>query len=680
MSPRFKSAFHPRVDSYLIRSACKIKNIMVAKDRQRTSDSPKVEVGEIDTRAPFQSVKDAVNLFGEGAFSGERPAIRRIKPQSADRVLAKETQLHLAQKELNKLREQLANAETTKSQALAELENARKTVEDLNSKLVTIGESKAQAVQAKEESENNVKQFEETKFSRSNSMPGSWYEDLEFSKKNYLSAVSELDDAKQELRKLRQDCDASLEAKLTALQQAEEAEDAAKENMDRSLELSEEISVTRESLECAKLAVVQAQEEHAKIFAEKDIQKQLYKNKAEDSARKLLVLKQELNPSLTEGLATQVVSVDNEIKALQMEMENAIASELESVRTVTSELDHAKDYLQKVAEEESSLRSSLESLKVELENVKKEHAEMKVKEAEMESIAGKLNIQLCKTKSDLEACIAEESKARDAADDMVSTLQQLSIETEKARKEAEEMKLKAEELKKEAETVRAALAEAESKLRDALQEAEEAKLAEARALDQIKALSERTTADRSSTSDSGTNITISKDEFDSLSRKVVESDTIANMKVAAALAQVEAVKASENEALKKLESTQKVIEDMRAATAQALKKAEMAEAAKRAVEGELRKWREREQKKAAEAASRILAEAEIPPVSPPTHLMVQKQNQNPSVRIVEVKKLETRPSYVSKKTLLPSFSGIFQRKKSNIAGGSPSYLPGEKPI
>lgn len=164
----------------------------------------------------------------------------------------------------------------------------------------------------------------------------------------------------------------------------------------------------------------------------------------------------------------------------------------------------------------------------------------------------------------------------------------------------------------------------------------------------------------------------------SLSHKVEESDKLADMKVAAAKAQVEAVKASENEALKRLETTQKEIEDIKTATQEALKKAEMAEAAKRAVESELRRWRERVQKRAAEAASRILAETQVSTESSPQHYRIQKQN--PPRTMVEVKKFEKEKVSVSKKTLLPNISGIFQRKKNQVKGGSPSYLPGENPV
>lgn len=635
-----------------------------------------MEVGEIDTRAPFQSVKDAVSLFGEGTFSGEKPAIKKVKPYSTERVLAKETQLHMAQKELNKLKEKLKNAETTKSQALLELEKAKSAVEDLTHKLKSVSESKESALQVTEAAKNQAKQLEIANCGNLEGPDGVEKQDLETTRAKYTTVISELDAAKQELRKMHQDCDSSLEQKVAALKQAEEAHSGAIANMERARELSKEISATQDSIGQVKLASLQTNQEQARIYAEKDVQRQQYKSKLEETEKKLLDLKKEYDPEVTRNLEAKLAETNAQIGNLQKEMENARNLDLVSVRTITSELDDAKESLQKVVEEGSSLRTLVESLKLDLEMVKKEHAELKEKEAETESMAGNLHVKLRKSKSELEAFIAEESKTRGACDEMISTLNQLSVETENARRESEEMKKRAEELKIEAEATRIAMQEAETKLRIALDEAEEAKEAEARALDQIKILSERTNLARSSTSETGEKITISTEEYESLSRKVEDSDALAGMKVGAAMAQVEAVKASENEALKRLEATQKEIDEMKAATEAALKRAEMAEAAKRAVEGELRRWREREQKKAVETASRILAEKEMPSESSPRNYRVQKQNL--AEKKMVVKGLEKEKSIVSKKALLPNLSGIFSKKK--IESGSPSYLPGEKPV
>ncbi|KAL2483692.1 WEB family protein [Forsythia ovata] len=650
---------------------------MVAKDYKKTGGSTKAEVGEIDTSAPFQSVKDAVTLFGEGAFSGGKTAIKKSKPRSAERVLAKETQLHLAEKELNKLKEQLKNAETTKAQALVELERAKRAVEDLTQKLKTIKESKDSAVKATEAAKHLAKQFEESGNSNSKERDGSSKMDHETARVQYMAVIAELDVAKQELRKIRQEYDASVEAKNTATKQAAEAKNAIKANMERADELSKEIATVQESIQQVKMASTQAREEKAKIYADKDVYKQSYKARLEESANKLLALKENINPELTMNLETELAETMSEIEAQRKEMDNARASDLDSVKTVTSGLDGAKESLQQVADEGNSLRSLVEALKLELDNVKKEHSELKEKEAETESVAGNLHVKLRKSKSELEAALAEEAKVRGASDEMVATIDQVLLETENAKREAEEMERQAEQLKREAEATRIDLEAAEKELLIALEEAEEAKAAEAKALGQIKMLSEKTDAARASTSEPGAQITLSRDEFESLSRKVEESEKLSEMRIAAAMAQVEAVKASKNEALKKLDTTQKEIEDVKAATEEALKKAEMAEAAKKAVEGELRRRRELEQKKAAEAAARILAETEKSFESSPRNYQIQKQN--PPEKVRDTRKLEKAKTSMTKKVLMPTLSGVF-KKKNQVEGASPSYLPGEKPV
>ncbi|KAL4579972.1 hypothetical protein LXL04_016143 [Taraxacum kok-saghyz] len=658
-------SFHRNVKINALILRINVSFSMVAKDRQSKTESPKVEVGEIDTRAPFQSVKDAVNLFGEGAFSGEKLTIKKIKPHSTERVLVKETKLHLAQKELDKLKEQLKIAESTKTGALTELEKAKRTVDDLKNKLHIINEAKESAIKATEMAKDEAKKL--------NVGETNCNGDLETSKEQYAAVFTQLDAAKQELRRIRHDHETAMEEKAQVIREEQEAEVMSKVNIDKAGEISKEIMSVQEAIEHVKLAAMEVKQEQDKIVSEKNVQKLAHRSALEESAKKLVALREQIDPEISKDLESQFAKTTSEIKRLESEMEKSRASDLDSLKNVTSDLDFAKDSLQKVAEEEQSLKKLLESLKTELENVKKEHEELKQKESETESLAGNLNMKLQKSKTELDSACLEEGKVAGGLEEMMAALWQLVAESETAKRESEKMKEESEELKKEAAAMGAKLQEAENELRVSLQEANEAKLAESKALEEIKLISERTDAARASTSESGSKITISREEFESLSRKVEESEKLAVMKVEAAMAQAEAVKASEKEAVKRLEAAQKEINEMKVATEAAVKRAEMADAARKAVEGELRRWREKEQKKAAEAASLILQETQSMPSTP---LRKQIPVTQPPQKPVIIQKQKT-----TKKVLVSNLSGIFQRKKSQIDGGSsPSYLPGEKPM
>jgi chromosome segregation ATPase len=240
------------------------------------------------------------------------------------------------------------------------------------------------------------------------------------------------------------------------------------------------------------------------------------------------------------------------------------------------------------------------------------------------------------------------------------------------------MKKTAEELKVEAEAARLSLAEAEKKLQEALKEAEEAKASETIALNRIKELSEHAHAARASTSSElgGTpaKITMSKEEFDSLSHKVEEAEKLSEMKVAAAMAQVEAVRASENEAIKRLEAARKEMEEIETSTEEALKRAEMAEAAKKAVEGELKRWREKEQKRTAEAAARILAESQQ--ATPPAQPVAPASPVPRPTAATE----SSHQQHHHKKKFQAAITSIFYKRKghSHTDASSTSYLPGER--
>lgn len=601
-------------------------NIRV-KDQQKTSSgSPKAEVGEVDTRSPFQSVKAAVSLFGEVVTKGKQASPKKKLSEVCTFVsyyhfrlliahrylkckhlfallvclccqneLDKETQLLLAQKELTSIKQQLGSAETTKARALSELDKAKKTLEELNTKIKSIGQSKQSAMKDAEEVKARAKNLEEVK-ARESTEGAAWKQELDHARNEYTGTVTQLDAAKQELTKIRQDFDAALEAKLVAFQQAGEAQRSAKVNSDRITELQKEIAAMHGSIEQLKVVSIHAQQEQAKVVAEREARLQAYRAAKQQAEDKLLSLKEEVDPELIKNLEAKLEQTTVEVEVLQEEMRKAHASEMDSVRLVTMELNEATMKLQEVAEEESSLRSLVSSLRLEMEDVKGEKAELVNKEMELEALATSLTADISKNKLEAERVKEEADRA---------ALQQLSSKTESARLEVEKMNQNAAQQKREAEDNRNSAEEAEKKLKIAREEVEVAKEAEKNVLEQLKALSGRPhdTAESVTPSTTG-KIKLSLEDYECLSRKVKECESLAEIKEAECIVQVEAIRVRKKEADRKLEANLKAIEEIKTATDLALKNAESAESAKSVVEGELRKWRQEEQTVVAGESSR----------------------------------------------------------------------------
>ncbi|XP_058753127.1 WEB family protein At1g12150-like [Vicia villosa] len=543
----------------------------------RKSDSPRGEVGEIDTRAPFQSVKAAVSLFGEVAVPRDRFAVKR---RSAENVFEKETQLILAQKELGKLKKHVVNAEATKAKALSDLEKAKETLENLTNKLNNVRESKQSAMEAAEAVKNQGKHFEKTLSLKAIGYEA-WKHELEHARNAYTTTVTKLDSSKKELTKIRQDFDAVLEAKLTAVQATGEAQRSAKLNSERIGELSEEIATMKASIEQLKLT-----------SAANETQFEFYKTTKEEAQKKLEALKNEYNdPELIQSLDAKLAETSAEIEVLQEQMKKIHASKMDSVRLLTSELKEATKKLQEVSAEENSLKKLVYMLRTELKQVKKEQDELKEKKQAAEDLAANLADELEESK---EEAGPQPGTVEDLEADIFymqnSKVQKLQSETEDAKREAEEMRRKAQELKQEAEKSRAVADEAEKNLELVLKEAKAAKASELKAIKEMKILSD--VQSRLSNSKFSGKIGMRNEEFESLNGKVKQIQDLAEKKEASVMAELQEMYTRKNELDRKVEASQKVIEETKAAMETALWYAEMADSAKVAMEHELTRCRQ----------------------------------------------------------------------------------------
>ncbi|KAJ4901823.1 Protein WEAK CHLOROPLAST MOVEMENT UNDER BLUE LIGHT-like 3 [Raphanus sativus] len=601
---------------------------------QRSVESPRFgsPVGLIDTASPFESVKDAVSKFG-GITDWKAHKIQTI-----ERRKMVDEELEKIQEALPEYKRESELAEEAKHDALKELESTKGLIEELK---LELEKAQLEEQQAKQDSELAQMRVEEMEKGVANEASVAVKAQLEVAKARQESATSELRSVREEIEMVCNEYEDMLREKELAAERAEVAVKEAKE-IEREMDgLSIELIATKEVLESAHTAHLEAEEKRfgAAMGRDQDMynwEKEL--KMVEDDIERL----------------NQEIHAADDMKT-RLEAASALENDLRAELVAFTENSSSNDNIHAAVD---SARRELEEVK---SNIEKAASEVKA----LKIIAGSLQSELAREREDL-----AETKQRESAGLVGKTDEEAREELnklEQAMKEAEDAKLlaavardelrMAEELSEQAKT---GMSTIENRLAEAKKEMEAARASEKLALAAIKALQETESSQRfEEMSNSPRSIIVSVEEYYELSKQAHESEEEANTKLSQIVSQIEVAKEEESRILEKLEEVNREMSLRKEELKAALGKAEKARDGKLSMEQELRKWR-------SENGKRRTEEPEKSPTRSSTFAFGEQgtssniDNNNNNVTNPETKKKKKK-----KLSLLPKVLMFLSRKKSH---------------
>ncbi|KAL1824129.1 hypothetical protein ACET3Z_010907 [Daucus carota] len=477
-------------------------------------------------------------------------------------------EVHSTRRETSQFRNSTRDAEAARAKTESELFEAKKTVKDLASRI--------------EESNSRVKKIEELEKQTKSRELGQDQRCNRREDDRYVEIIKELDYIKQEIRKLKADMAFVLDQKRDAEKETEASSSKIKSYSGSVEVLRKEIDELNEEHVLVELARMEANKEYKEIEAKRKEDAKQHSSVLEGTRKKVSDLNdlfEEINSAeeLQNKLADTTYDVDtlkNEL-ALVMSKDTKKSEGLEYagkgeesespsfLQLVLEELEAAKKELALINEEGFQFTASMDIIRDEVKHLSEEIARLKKTEEKADLTVQSLNSKLLRANLKLEAVCAAVKEANSMSTSLEVALEQIKTEAEAAKREKELISEDTAKMKAEVPKIESEIDILQAKLEAAIQELGSVKSSEATALENLKAIVENLMRSRASASRQSATITISTFEFEYLKGRAAGAEELADKKVAAAHAWIEALKASEKEILMKTEIAHRELREER---------------------------------------------------------------------------------------------------------------------